>query len=291
MNTCSARTANQDYGDCQIKSLRQEDVMHGSKEFRFRTLLTLALVLAVCTVMAAQSENANPTTESLRNSPLERRLAQILPHAGQGAASNKTTQPPTTRLDRTSFGRSSRDEARHADLADSQRPAGAAVAAERYVFGRMDLATGSEPYAVAIGAFQSGGPQSIAVANPGSDTVSVLLANPDGTFQAKTDYATDPGPNAIAIGDFNGDHNLDLAVSNYDGTISILLGNGDGTFKPAVSYSCIETCTDVVVGDFNGDGKLDLAVDAFDAHEVAILLGNGDGTFQTSVGYATGDGP
>ena len=52
------------------------------------------------------------------------------------------------------------------------------------------------------------------VANSGNDNVGVVLGNGDGTFQVQESYAAGNGPSAIAIGDFNGDGNLDLAVTN-----------------------------------------------------------------------------
>ncbi|HLJ92706.1 MAG TPA: VCBS repeat-containing protein [Gemmataceae bacterium] len=73
----------------------------------------------------------------------------------------------------------------------------------------------------------------LVVANPGSNTVSVLLGNGDGTFQASRSFAAGLGPNSVAVGDFNGDGHIDLAVANFDQfnsvfAVSILLGNGDG---------------------------------------------------------------
>jgi hypothetical protein len=169
----------------------------------------------------------------------------------------------------------------------------ASVAAQRYVFGRVDLAVGDAPYALAVGAFRTGGPPSIAVANYFSDTVSILLGNPDGTYQTHVDYATGAEPNAIVAADFNGDHNLDLAVANWaGGTVSILLGNGDGTFQPHVDYAVGGGyVSSLAAGDFNHDNKLDLAVTSEAAYTVAILLGNGDGTFQPQVSYPAGDDP
>lgn len=88
---------------------------------------------------------------------------------------------------------------------------------------------------------------------------------------------------SAAVGDFNGDGILDLAVTNYgSGTVSILLGNGDGTFTPAPNSPVTVTFDpeSIVVADFNGDGKADLAMEnSYYNGVITILLGNGDGTF------------
>ena len=45
------------------------------------------------------------------------------------------------------------------------------------------------------------------------------------------------GPTAqILVGDFNGDHKLDIAFSMGGGEIFVGLGNGKGTFAPFVPY-------------------------------------------------------
>ena len=108
-------------------------------------------------------------------------------------------------------------------------------------------------------------------------------------FGSPVKFGTGLSPTAIAVADFNGDGNLDLATVSYaSNTVSILLGKGNGTFAPTVNYSIGGSGpVSVIAGDFNGDGKIDLAVLA---NECSVLLGNGDGTFQSYVGYpAVGD--
>jgi len=96
---------------------------------------------------------------------------------------------------------------------------------------------------------------------------------------------------AVAMGDFNRDGKLDLALTNPSGdTVSVLLGNGDGTFQTAVTYATGNSGdhpSAVNAADFNGDGKLDLAVTNLNAKTVAIFLGNGDGTFTLNGSYST----
>ena len=81
----------------------------------------------------------------------------------------------------------------------------------------------------------------------------------------------------MAVGDFNGDGNLDLAVATAGSNgVSILLGNGTGNFTLASSVATGKLPRSIAVGDFNGDGKLDLAV--LNAQSVSTLLGDGTGT-------------
>ena len=111
-------------------------------------------------------------------------------------------------------------------------------------------------------------------------------------FLPKVDYATGGSTYSVAIGDFNSDNKLDLAVANYTtNTVSILLGNGEETFQNKVDYAVGSLPQSVTVGDFNGDNKSDLAVANAAGNTVSILLGNGDGTFQNKVDYATGSVP
>jgi hypothetical protein len=145
---------------------------------------------------------------------------------------------------------------------------------------------------VAIGDLNGDGKPDLAVANAGSNTVSVLLGNGDGTFGAKTDYTTGSFPASVAIGDLNGDGKPDLAVASfYSNAVSVLLGNGDGTFGARRDYSTGVEPFSVRIGDLNGDGKPDLAVANSNSSTVSVLLGSGDGTFGAKSDYATGSGP
>jgi hypothetical protein len=106
--------------------------------------------------------------------------------------------------------------------------------------------------------------------------------------------ATGNQPDAMAVGDFNGDGKPDLAIANYaDNTVTILLGNGDGTFTAAASSPATGlNPISLTVGDFNGDGIADLAVVNNGDDTLRVLLGNGDGTFTaTGSAISTGQNP
>jgi len=157
----------------------------------------------------------------------------------------------------------------------------------------VDYAVGGGPTGLAVGDFNGDGKLDLAVANFVTNDVSVLLGNGDGTFQPALTFTTagEAEPLAVAVGDFNGDGKLDLAVANgFTNNVSVFLGNGDGTFQTGVDYKVGTLPAALAVGDFNADGKLDLAVANNTTLNVSILLGNGDGTFQPAVNFRGGGG-
>ena len=154
---------------------------------------------------------------------------------------------------------------------------------------------GSTPRSIVAGDFSSDGNLDLAVANYSysSGTVSVLLGNGDGTFQAQKSYNVGTHPYSITADHFAGQANpLDLAVANYGSSnVSVLMGNGDGTFQTAVPYNVGSNPEAVISNDFNGDGNPDLAVANYGSNTVSVLTGNGDGTFQTQTTYPVGTEP
>ena len=159
--------------------------------------------------------------------------------------------------------------------------------AQQYLLNRLDLNVGSDPRGAVSADFNNDGRPDLAVANQGSNSVSVTLGQPSGLFGAASNYATGTGPYGIVAGDFNNDGNQDLAITNvFDNTVSILLGNGNGTFTIKSVPSVGSLPVAIVAGDFNNDGKLDLAVPNLAGNSVSVLMGKGDGTFQNQVVYS-----
>ena len=139
----------------------------------------------------------------------------------------------------------------------------------------------------------------------------ISFGNGDGTFQSPTSLPSGGFyAESLAIGDFNRDGALDVAILNNcadsscsaGGSISIFLGNGNGTFHlsgtislPLLPFNGFPVA--VAAGDFNNDGILDLAVagsisGARGPGTASILLGKGNGTFVVSDSFEvqTGDG-
>ncbi len=113
-----------------------------------------------------------------------------------------------------------------------------------------------------------------------SGKLAVLLAHPDGTFDAPVTYATGGlGTRSIALTDTNGDTRVDAITSNLNsGNISVLLNVGDGSLASAIVYSAGGSGPGALAsGDFDGDSDPDLAVRTNAG--LAILLGNGFGAF------------
>ena len=101
-------------------------------------------------------------------------------------------------------------------------------------------------------------------------------------FASVSSPVTTSNNQAIAVGDFNNDGNLDYVVANQgaSATATVMLGNGSGTFTAqSTTYPAGNSPEAAVVADFNGDGKLDIAFANASSNGVTILLGNGDGTF------------
>jgi hypothetical protein len=154
------------------------------------------------------------------------------------------------------------------------------------------LPAGTRPDSVALADVNGDGLPDLIVANAGSDTVSVLLGNGDGSFRPARNYAVGHEPGSVVVADLTGDGKEDIVAADYgSGTVSVLLGNGDGSFQAARDYAAGAGPISVAAADFTGDGIPDLVVVNRASGTVSVLLGSGDGSFQAPRGFAVGSQP
>ena len=137
-----------------------------------------------------------------------------------------------------------------------------------------------------VGDFNRDKRPDLALANFGSNSVSILFGKGDGTLLAANSYPVHDNPFLFATADFNGDHIPDLVVP-VAGTLYTYLGTGNGTFRSLRTSRVNPLANSVAVADFNGDAIEDLVVTAAiqGDSEVDILFGNGDGTFAKAASY------
>jgi len=100
------------------------------------------------------------------------------------------------------------------------------------------------------------------------------------------------GLSDLAVGDFNHDGNLDIAIDSFGSRVDILLGTGTGAFVPAPIPTYLTTANQTGFGggmieaaDLRGSGNIDLVMSTGYAATGVIMYGNGDGTFETPVIY------
>jgi hypothetical protein len=146
---------------------------------------------------------------------------------------------------------------------------------------------GLHPADVAAADFNADGKLDLAVSTLNS--VDVLLGDGAGGFALTSTNYYDSSPIGsyfgIAVGDFDGDGPLDLAVFNSQThTLGLVLGDGTGHFSPVITFHSGGSNLDTIVAaDFNQDGKMDVAITNSSSKSVAVLIGDSN----TGLSFAT----
>jgi hypothetical protein len=124
----------------------------------------------------------------------------------------------------------------------------------------------------------------------GNGGVTILLGRGDGTFG--TPASTFPAgiaSSGVALGDFSGDGQTDLAVTNAGSNdVNILLGEGGGSFTSGSRIGGLQEPVMIAAARLNADQRLDLVVVNRNADTVAVLDGLGGGGFSAPRAYRSG---
>jgi uncharacterized repeat protein (TIGR01451 family) len=129
-----------------------------------------------------------------------------------------------------------------------------------------------------------------------TDPTPITAAAISGLFHPYTARETGSWPEAVAIGDVNGDGRPDvvLTTSFYfdeenDHRLHVFLQDASGNLLPPVKYPLGNRPESVDIGDLNGDGRNDVVVASSESNTVGVLTQNLSGALNAMVPYATND--
>ena len=153
----------------------------------------------------------------------------------------------------------------------------------------------SGPISVAPADVNGDNKTDIIVANFDSATIGVLLNMGNGTFTSQTIYSTGnaSGPRSLVAADINGDHKLDIIVSNrLADNVGVFLNVGNGIFTNQTRYSTSDGSfpVSVITADINSDNKLDIIVANSQSDNIGIYLDVANGMFTNQITHITGYG-
>ncbi|MBL7992119.1 MAG: VCBS repeat-containing protein, partial [Candidatus Kapabacteria bacterium] len=162
------------------------------------------------------------------------------------------------------------------------------------------FAVGGALRSLVFGDVDRDGDLDLVITRIGLTSVVVLLNNGSGSFTTSaigSPFTVGTSPWYVALGDVDGDGDLDLATANNGSNdVTLLLNNGVGTFTPAPGSPIALGSTGasgIDFGDVDGDGDLDFAVANNGSTNVAVLLNNGTGLYAPAVGspFTVGTSP
>jgi hypothetical protein len=136
---------------------------------------------------------------------------------------------------------------------------------------------GSQPCWVAVGDFNNDNRLDIVVANSGTNSIGVFLGNGTNTFSSQMSYSTGVRslPYSVAVGDFNNDTLLDIAVASYGAnSVGFFLGCGNGSFMSQQTFATGFGSSPfaVVVGDVDNDRLTDIVATNNGYGNIDILM-------------------
>jgi hypothetical protein len=153
------------------------------------------------------------------------------------------------------------------------------------------VGNGTGPHGLAVGDLDGDGQFDAVTPDFDGDDLSILWGLPGGAaFEVADGYEVGSaglgdGPDDVALGDLDGDGDLDIVVvCDLSADVAVLRNDGDREFtllrifEAWPGYSTGTPSADfLTLADFNGDGALDVVTTLSDDGKVAILAGMGDG--------------
>ena len=154
------------------------------------------------------------------------------------------------------------------------------------------LIVGLTPISLQAGDWNNDGRKDIAVANRGTDSISIRLNNGNDNFTTAATLDTADSPQQLMQGDWNRDNVTDLAsISVGENLLQLWKGKGDGTFEKTSELNTPSFPQQLEVADFDCDGRQDLAVSSRSAKVLRIWYGDGSGNFGNQFDLPAGRGP